>query len=510
MLTFDASEDDIGRLADEIAFMLQPGDILALEGDLGAGKTTFARALIRTLSGEPDQEVVSPTFTLVQSYATPRFEIAHFDLYRMIDPAELDELGLDAALSQGIAVIEWPSQGGPLISDQRFTLRFAEADDPGRRLITLHASGMFATRLDRFVAIRSFLLRAGWADKTIRLRYLQGDASPRRYARLERSDGVRAILMDAPRQPDGPPVHDGLPYSRIAHLAEDVRAFVAIGTALKSAGFSTPEIFAYDLDAGLLLIEDLGDAVFASEVRRGRPIEPLWRRATDTLLALRQAPPPTMLLLPDGTSHTLTNASASVFQAEIELLLDWYWPSVIGTPAPETARAEFLALWENMLARVLSEPSGWLLRDYHSPNLIALDDRRPPADVGLIDFQDAMIGPLAYDVVSLLQDARVDLPEGMEATLLDYYMSAAASRDTAFARDAFRFSYAALGAQRNSKILGIFARLAKRDGKRQYLAHIPRIWRYLAHNLEHPDLARLKAWYDRHLPVAVRSQQPGA
>ena len=129
---------------------------------------------------------------------------------------------------------------------------------------------------------------------------------------------------------------------------------------------------------------------------------------------------------------------------------------------------------------------------YHSPNLIALDERQSPRDVGIIDFQDAMIGPAAYDLVSLLQDARVDVPEDLEKLLLDHYVAASAARDPAFDPSEFRFSYAALGAQRNTKILGIFARLAMRDGKRQYLAHVPRIWGYLERDLQHDGLAALR------------------
>jgi hypothetical protein len=155
---------------------------------------------------------------------------------------------------------------------------------------------------------------------------------------------------------------------------------------------------------------------------------------------------------------------------------------------------------------VLAQPKTWLLRDFHSPNLIALNDRKPPRDVGIIDFQDAMIGPAAYDLVSLLQDARVDVPEELEKPLFSQYVAAVSARDPAFDRAEFTFSYAALGAQRNTKILGIFVRLAMRDGKRQYLAHLPRIWGYLERDLQHDDLAPLRAWYDENLPRSLRAE----
>ena len=147
-----------------------------------------------------------------------------------------------------------------------------------------------------------------------------------------------------------------------------------------------------------------------------------------------------------------------------------------------------------------------MLRDYHSPNLIALAERAAPRDTGIIDFQDALIGPEAYDLVSLLQDARLDVPATIESELLESYIAAAAAQEPAFDEALFRYTYAALGAQRNTKILGIFARLAKRDGKRQYLAHIPRIWGYLARDLAHPELHPLRAWYDTHLPPSIRGR----
>jgi aminoglycoside/choline kinase family phosphotransferase len=171
---------------------------------------------------------------------------------------------------------------------------------------------------------------------------------------------------------------------------------------------------------------------------------------------------------------------------------------------PDDARAEFLSQWGVVFDRLATLPSGWVLRDYHSPNLLWLREREGIARVGVIDFQDAMRGPPAYDLVSLLQDARVDVAPELEAAVFDHYCAAVTARQTGFDRDAIAFAYAALGAQRNTKILGIFARLAKRDGKPGYLRHVPRLWRYLERDLAHPDLAGLKRWYDRCFPAEAR------
>ena len=498
-------EPGLVRLAQLLAFTVRQGDLIALHGDLGAGKTTFARAFIQALTHPTITEVPSPTFTLVQTYDTPRVKLAHFDLYRFNDPSELDELGLDEAISIGAAIVEWPENAANRLTETRLAIAITEsASNPETRDITLTGSDTWGPRLDRLVTIRDFLTRAGHAADIVH--YLQGDASVRRYARLTAPNGDPTILMDWPRQPDGPPIRDGLPYSRIAHLAEDVRPFVAIAQALDTAGFSTPAIHAHDLDAGLLIIGDFGDAVFGSTIGKTASQADLWRTGVDTLIALRAATPPATLPLPDGSTVTMPFYDHQALGIETELLLDWYWPAVHGQPAPAEFKVEYSQLWATIFDRLATLPQGWALRDYHSPNLLALPDRAPPKNVGIIDFQDAQIGPHAYDLVSLLQDARVDVPAHLEAELLAHYCNTVAASDPAFQRRSFEWSYAALGAQRNSKILGIFARLAHRDGKPQYLAHIPRIWSYLARDLAHPELASLAAWYDRAFPPAIRTR----
>ncbi len=503
----DLTEPALRRLAQDFAFALKPGDVLALEGDLGAGKTTFARALIEALAGQRGMEIPSPTFTLVQSYPTPRFDVAHFDLYRLSAPEELHELGLDHALKTGIAIIEWPQRAGDLLPPERFTLRLSESGSEDTRNATLSASPALAPRLQRLIEIRDFVIERGWDGAE--LSYLQGDASPRRYARLTEANGSSAILMDSPKQPDGPPVRDGLPYSRIAHLAEDVRPFVAIGDALDMRGFTTPSCYSFDFDRGFLIIDDLGDKVFGSEVAKGADQRMLWTLATDTLVALRGHPPPSEFVgvpMRDGTTYDLPPMDHGAMRIETELLLDWYWPACYGQPCPADVRDDFNTIWDAIFDRLDKEPKGWVLRDYHSPNLIHLPDRPAPRNVGIIDFQDALIGSHAYDLVSLLQDARLDVPAALEVELLEHYIARVKADDPRFDEAGFRFAYAALGCQRNTKILGIFARLAKRDGKRAYLAHIPRIWGYLARGLIHPELVPLAAWYERYFPTAGRAR----
>jgi N-acetylmuramate 1-kinase len=502
-------------IAELVTIALRRGDRIELEGDLGAGKSTFARAVIRAALDDPAADVPSPTFSLVQSYPTPRLEITHADLYRLSEPSEVDELGLVEACHSGAVLVEWPERGrgpGPASFDGAgLVVRLDDLDVSSVRRITLTAHGSFRPRLARLMDVWEFLHTAWPEAMPVRIRYLQGDASARAYARISSATGsVRGtrVLMDSPRQPDGPAVRDGLSYSRIAHLAEDVRAFVAVGGHLERAGVLVPAVQAHDLDRGLLLLDDLGDGVFSRLIADGCDQRALWTDAVDTLVALRTASPGHSLPLPDGSTHVLPRYDGNALAIETELLIDWLWPAEYGGAAPDAISASFRWAWMPILRRLASMGDGLVLRDFHSPNLLRVPAVGGTPRLGVIDFQDAVLGPLAYDLASLLLDARVDVPEDLAAELLERYCERAKAAVPLFDERNFRFAFAALGVQRNTKILGIFARLSRRDGKHGYLVHLPRIWRYLERGLGHPELAGLKAWYDQHWPAHTRRQLP--
>lgn len=489
----------LNRLAELIALKARAGDLITLTGDLGAGKTTFARAFIRALLMAPDAEVPSPTFTLVQTYATPRVEVAHFDLYRLNSADELDEIGFDEAIATGLALVEWPERAEGRLDGNRLDIALATSTSAETRTVTLTPGAGWAARLERLREIDEFL-SANTNGGT--LQYLQGDASTRAYARITPPDAA-FVLMDSPRMPDGPPIRDGLPYSRIAHLAEDVTAFHALADALGACGLIVPTVRAFDHERGLLLIDDLGDLTLGRAVEQGEDLQALWSTALDGLIALRAHIPAERLpVAASSIEHVLHRYDRTALTIEIELLTDWFWPALKGAPIPADVKAEFLALWDAQIDRLEALPVGWVLRDYHSPNLMWLPDHR----VGALDFQDAMRGPWAYDVVSLLQDARLDVPENAEQALLDHYRQEVHRREPNFDASEFDWAYAVLGAQRNTKLLGIFTRLAHRDGKPAYLAHIPRIWRYLERDLKHPALAELEGWFDAHFPRSERAR----
>ena len=487
------NEDATSHLAAEIADVLAPGDVVTLSGDLGAGKTTFARALIRHLAHDEGLEVPSPTFTLMQVYELAGATVVHADFYRVVAAEEIDELGFVEAAHGAIVLVEWPEHADEVLPADRLDIALALAPDhgPHSRQAVITGHGALIARMERLGAVRQVLGEAGFADAE--RRHIQGDASTRSYERLV-AGGRTAILMNAPRRPDGPPIRGGLPYSTIAHLAEDVTAFVAMARGLKARGFSAPDIYAADLDRGLVVLEDLGsEGVIAGEA----PIEERYAAAVDLLLVLHGQVLPEALPVAAGAEHRLPRYDPDAFLIEAELFCDWYLTHC-GTEIEDVVRNEFTLLWRGALRSAVAAPATWVLRDYHSPNLLWLPQRAGIARVGLLDFQDALLGPAAYDLVSLLQDARVDVPEAMELELLGRYTRAQREADASF--DAARFIelYAVLGAQRATKILGIFARLDRRDGKPQYLRHLPRVWGYLRRSLVHPVLAGLASWYEAH------------
>ncbi len=324
-------------------------------------------------------------------------------------------------------------------------------------------------------AMAEFLQRAGWGGAERRL--LAGDASFRKYYRIE-DPPRRAVLMDAP-----PP-------------QEDVRPFVAVAEHLAKLGFSAPRILARDAGQGFLLLEDFGDDTYTRKLAAGADESTLYATAVDLLIDLHRRTDAAKIPVPGYDDERLL--------AEAALLTDWYLPALTGGPTPPPLRDEYLAIWQSLLRRARHGAPTLVLRDYHVDNLMWLEGRSGVAACGLLDFQDAVIGPAAYDLVSLLEDARRDVPAALAEAMMNRYLAAFQDID----RDAFREAYAILGAQRNAKIVGIFTRLMVRDGKPQYLKHIPRVWRLLAGDVAHPGLAPMRDWLARVVPPERRIIPP--
>jgi len=309
-------------------------------------------------------------------------------------------------------------------------------------------------------AAAGFLSDHGWAGADIAP--LAGDASFRRYFRVRLGDR-RAVLMDAP------PPH------------EDPRPFIAIARWLGERGFAAPAIEAEDLTTGLVLIEDFGDARMREAIDEAPDrTQALYHTAINILVDLRC-----------HAAGPLEPYDRTVLHREANLLIEWYCPAVGIMPD----LAGYTAAWDAVFDHALAAEPVTVLRDYHVENLMLLEGG---ARLGLLDFQDALAGHPAYDLVSLLQDARRDVAPELEAEMLGFY------REKTGADAAFDAAYHVLGAQRNAKIVGIFTRLWKRDGKTRYPALCPRVWTYLNRDLDHPVLAPVKAWFDANIPADLR------
>lgn len=474
------------RLGEDLAMAVRPGDVFLLDGDLGAGKSTLARGLIRALAGDPGHEVPSPTFTLVQSYDTP-VPVHHFDLYRLSSPEELEELGFDEAVASGVALVEWPERADAMPAT---SLRLAiEHEGDGRRIV-ISGDGPAFDRIARSLAMRDFLVASGWG--AARRARFPGDASARAYETVTLQGQAPLVLMNSPRLVLGPPVRDGKPYAEIAHTAQTVAAFVAIDRALATGGVTVPGIVAHDLDQGFLLIEHLGSGAFLDP--EGKPIAERYAAAAELLAMIHGKHWDDRLEAAVGVIHQVPPFDRDALMIEVELLVDWYVPAVTGAPASDALRDGYRAAWNAVFDRLADKQYGLVLRDYHSPNIIWRAEKKGFDRLGIVDFQDALIGPVAYDVASLAMDARVTVSTDIERSTVDAYVAARHAAGS-FNEAAFREAYAIMAAQRNSKILGIFVRLDRRDGKPQYLRHLPRIRDYLHRALAHPELAELRDFY---------------
>ncbi|WP_439626228.1 tRNA (adenosine(37)-N6)-threonylcarbamoyltransferase complex ATPase subunit type 1 TsaE [Shinella sp.] len=482
---FLADEAATIRFGEDLALALKRGDYVALHGDLGAGKSTLARAIIRAIADDAMLEVPSPTFTLVQSYDL-RIPVAHFDLYRIADAAEIDELGFDEALSDGICLVEWPEKGFGVLPADGITLRFLHEHD-GRR-VEIDGPAPALARIRRSLAIRSFLDEAGYRNAT--RRHLTGDASIRAYEHIYTGD-KRFVLMDSPRHTPGPILAHGKYYQQIAHIAEDVRPFIAIARSLVEKGLRAPAIYETDIEQGILLIEDLGSAGVLDD--DGVPIAERYRESSACLAHMHGQAFERDLPVADGIVHTVPDFDRDAMQIEVSLLTDWYLPWKRGTPASDDERRDYIAIWDALIESLSAAEHNLLLRDFHSPNIIWRPEATGTDRVGIIDFQDAMIGPSAYDVASLVQDARVDMPEGVADDVLGHYLTLR-GKDAGFHRERFLRDWHVMAAQRNCKLIGLWVRLMQRDGKPAYMRHMPRTFRNLERALSHPDLAPLRDW----------------
>ncbi|MEQ8404515.1 MAG: phosphotransferase [Oceanicaulis sp.] len=353
---------------------------------------------------------------------------------------------------------------------------------------------MDSSPTERDLARADFITAAGWGGA--RVDPFPGDASTRRYFRLFKDDAT-ALIMDAPSGSEAPACPAGatpqeraqLGYNAQARLAgNNTAAFAAIAQALSARGFSAPKIYEADVGAGFLLIEDLGDDLFARVIPDRAHEGGLYAHAVETVAALQRA---SIEREPEAFGHAwrIQDYDRTALQTEADLFLDWYAAKRCGAEITEAVRRDWHGAWAKVFPVLDAHAPGLVMRDYHAENLIWRPEREAEARVGLLDFQDALFGHPAYDLVSLLEDARRDVPGDLHKPLADRFFDRAMLSD----REAFDAAYDVLAAQRNAKILGIFVRLVRRDNKPRYEQFMPRVARNFVKDIANPALAPLKA-----------------
>ncbi len=469
------SETETAALGAALAPVLRPGDTILLSGPVGAGKSLLARSVLTEMLKPygPVGDIPSPSYTLVQTYKAGGTDIWHADLYRMSGPEETIELGLNEAFGEGIVIVEWPDRLGEE-TPQRYlhlTLHPLSDDADARKLEVRPIGGGWDPALAALGSVRDeartrFAAAAGWPPKPMSA--LAGDVSARRYFRLTGGPKDGAVVMDAPRSAGG------------------VVRFAAVTDRLRDMGLSAPEIYAADVQAGFLLLEDLGDDLFTHVLGRDPSIEQrLYSAAVDLLVSLQRE-----------SAEGLPPYDLPIYLEEAERFLKWYLPAARGSHVSDDVQTRYLNLIEELCEPLLGASPVISLIDYHADNLIWLPERKGLSQIGLLDYQDARAGHPAYDLVSLLEDARRDVPDAVRDAMKRRYLDA-----TGRAAEPFEAAYSVLGAQRNLKILGIFARLSVQDCRTDYLRLMPRVWANLQGDLRHPVLSGLKDWVDAFVPA---------
>lgn len=319
-----------------------------------------------------------------------------------------------------------------------------------------------------------FIQQQGWADGSVA--FLAGDASNRTYDRLTKPDGTRSVLMDA--------------YGE----NEDVRPFIAIDRLLEKLGCSAPAILGEDLENRFLLLEDLGDKTFTTCLKEGMDAYPLYESAIEALIHIHQNFDVTL-------APSLPTYDLEEMLQKCSLLLEYYYPCIHGKEPSPAIRDSFLNAWRSSLKILETCPKTLILRDYHVDNLVWLEDRAGPQKCGLLDFQDAALGPIAYDLVSLLEDVRQDVDPTLTKSLLKKYLDHFPHLE----EDSFMAQYYTAGAQRITRIMGVFCRILLKTKRDHYIQFLPRAWKWLANDLKHDNLLDIRLWFEEHFPESERS-----
>ncbi len=494
------------RFAATVALFTCAGDVFCLNGPLGSGKSTFARALIRAM-GCQASHIPSPTFTLMQPYTDTRLPVAHVDAYRLETPDELAALDLNPYFIHGVTLIEWAEKVADLLPQPKTpAIHIGETETPGRldmhlaetpeggRTITLTASGSWTKRLGCIISENSgktgrtmthegrfaFLTEtAGLKEDQIAVSSASHDWSFRTYWRVSREGAADTILMDAP-----PPM-------------ENVQPFVKMARWLRETGIHSPEIHATDETQGYLLLEDFGTTPFSKGFENGADVQMWLEGAVDLLAHLaRHDPAPTWTY------------DKNALWCEVARFTDWCLPALTGEATDPATRRWFHDLWQPLFEKILAVPATTVHWDFHVDNMMMLGTtpgktpEKPFENIGLIDFQDARIGPATYDIASLVVSDRYPLPENLQHQLVQRYLAALNEiPGKAVSEKAFWESFHLVCLQRAMKNLGGLTRVSKRRDAPELMENLYKFWAIVDAMLVYPECRPVAEFLHEVLPA---------
>ena len=455
--------------------IFEKGDLLALNGEIGSGKTTLTKHLINYLTATRIDEINSPTFNLCQTYSNEDLIISHYDFYRLDYLQEIEELDINDSIKNNFTIIEWANKFSSILPKDHIEIQIDNKSDKREYKILFH--GEYAKKIAGHKNRLSFLSNSNLNIKKIT--NMRGDASKRKYYRV--NDGTETfVLMDA--------LEDSINKTATSKTITD---FIIFRQYLEDIGLRVPKIYEFDIQKQLILEEDLGLTTY-DELYSKLSFQDLINPAIESLLILVHSNYKNINDL-DGKAFKPQNFDEKVFINESKIFIDYYWPYVKNSICPEEEKYEFLSIIEKIYSD-LSTDKTLVLRDYHSPNLHYLQNEKGHKKCALIDFQDALLGHPLYDLVSLAQDARFTISEDQERYIIDTFKDKFLFNDFQLSKSSFNEQYKILAIQRSLKILGIFARLSLLEGKNNYIIHMPRVLNYIRRSMDCSLLNNLTHW----------------
>ena len=472
---------DLEKFVRELSPLLIKGDVVALNGQIGSGKTTLAKLLINNLTQTPIEDIISPTFTLCQTYNRDALEIVHYDFYRIESEVELLEIDLHESLKDKICIIEWANKFSDLLPKDRIEILIECANT--ERVYNITPLGRFKEAIININKMENFLCNLD--IKFTELKKLPGDASNRKYFRVIRPDDTM-ILMDATQEND---------IRGKTGLSNGVDDFIVIGEYLDSIDVRVPKLIARNKIDNMILEEDLGEYCYTDILTKDN-YRKLYSPAIKTLIHISDIKHPKNISK-DSNPHYLQDFDLDIYLNEAEIFIDYYWPFINGKICSADEKQEFILIMAGVHSN-LTDDKTLMLRDFHSPNLMFLENESGFKKCAVIDFQDALFGHPLYDLVSLTNDARYTINEDHEKYLIELYKKDFSFNNFQFDNFSFMQQYQILGVQRSIKILGIFARIAILESNQNYLVHMPRVINYIKRIMHSGSIPELTKWLNRN------------